>query len=105
MIDFERAVMNSVWAVFGQAVLVLCCFFHFMQSLWRQVQDLGKQAQYGQDMQFRKYVNMFGALAFVDPRDVRASFDALVNSLPQNYLDDLRGFIAYFEDNWIGRNR
>ena len=79
MIDFEVAVMNSVWAVFGQAVLVLCCYFHFMQSLWRQIQDQGMQAQYGQDMEFRKYVNMFGALAFVDPTDVQPYFNDLVN--------------------------
>ena len=79
MIDFETAVKNSVWAVFGQAVLVLCCFFHFMQCLWREIQRQGKQARYNQDLEFRRYVNMFGALAFVEPDHLRASFDLLVN--------------------------
>ena len=104
MIDFEMAVKNAVWAVFGNVVLVLCCYFHYAQCLWRQIQALGKQGQYGRDMQFRRYVHMFTALAFVHPDQVRHYFDTLVNSLPPNYLDDLRGFIAYFEANWIGRN-
>ena len=79
MIDFEPAVKNAVWAVFGQAVQVLCCFFHFMQCLWRDMQQQGLQARYGQDVEFRIYCNMFGALAFVKPEDLRPSFDLLVN--------------------------
>ena len=79
MIDFEDGVKNAVWEVFGQAVQVLCCFFHFMQCLWRRIQAEGKQGQYGQDREFRQYVNMFGALAFVLPEHLVTTFDALVD--------------------------
>ena len=105
MIDFELAVKNAVYEVFGRQVLVLCCYFHYAQSLWRQLQALGQQGQYGRDLEFRRYVNMFTALAFVNEDDIPRYFDTLVNSLPPNYLDDLRGFIDYFETNWIGRNQ
>ena len=105
-IDFEMAVRNGLQAVFGaNAPGVLGCFFHFGQAIWRQIQHLGLQNNYNQDMDFRKYCNMFTALAFVNPDHVRESFDMIINDLPADYLELLRDFIDYMERNWIGRNR
>ena len=98
MIDFEEAVRGGLEEVFGnQSPQMQGCLFHFQQSLWRQIQALGLQQNYAQDAEFKRYVNMFGALAFVPEEEVIGSFDTLVNSLPQNYLDLLRNFIDYFE--------
>lgn len=38
--DFEKAAMNAFSSVFRQ-VTVNACFFHYSQSLWRKIQDVG----------------------------------------------------------------
>ena len=40
--DFEQAAMNALANVLGPQVEVRGCFFHFCQSTWRKIQDLGE---------------------------------------------------------------
>ena len=70
-----------------------------MKCLWRQIQTQGLQRAYGDpaDPEFRIHCNMFGALAFVPPDEVPASFDLIVNSLPVRHRNMLQGFIEYYE--------
>jgi len=45
MVDFESAVWQALVAEFPDAT-VKGCTFHFMQSIWRKVQELGLQKSY-----------------------------------------------------------
>lgn len=67
--DFESAVMEAIKAVFPAAQFH-GCFFHFSQSLWRKVQNLGLANDYSSSQEIRDCVRMCAALAFLKPTEV-----------------------------------
>ncbi len=46
------------------------CFFHFGQSIWRKLQELGLQNEYGENEELSTQARSFAALAFV-PLEVK----------------------------------
>ena len=39
--DFEIANFNALKSIFGKNQIVLFCFFHLVQSLWRKANKMG----------------------------------------------------------------
>ncbi len=99
LMDFEQASINVVSTVFPDTE-VKGCFFHFSQSIYRKILDLGQATKYRDDKNFNQAVRMLAALAFVPPEHTVSWYEKLVDShddLPQDLRQD------YFEDNFIGR--
>ena len=80
---------------------VTCCFYHFSQSLWRKVQELGWTRRYGTDPVFAHKIRLFSALAFVPTEHVIEAWLALTDYLDEDYDD----FVVYFEPTYIGTLR
>ena len=96
MIDFESGMIPAVNDVFDWLEL-FGCLFHFNQSLFRKVQSEGLKNQYETDPVFQLIIRQFAALGFVKIEHLHASFNALVDSIPPPYLNQLQGFITYFQ--------
>lgn len=74
--DFEQGIINSVSAVFPDAIIRLC-LFHLGQSVYRKVQSEGLQAAYSDpdNRDVKIAVHQLISLAFVPPADLEAAFD------------------------------
>ena len=64
-----------------------------------QVQELGLQKQYLEDLAFNEAVRCMSAMAFVPPQDVRQAFEKLKTNLP----DEADPLVEYFERTGVGR--
>jgi MULE transposase domain len=71
--DFEKGLMMAVETEFPNT-RIAGCYFHFTQSLWRHLQDLGLARAYRRDEQFRKFVRRVMAIAFLPLIIVRHKF-------------------------------
>lgn len=98
MSDFEMASINAVQANYPRASIT-GCFFHFSQCIYRKVQEFGLQTDY-RDPDFRLFIRMLAALAFVPTDRVIESFDTLLESHSPSTAQRV---IDYFEDTFIGR--
>lgn len=109
MLDFERAAINAVRALWPNS-LITGCFFHLNQNMWKKIQRLGLSVFYGQSVQNATKLKMVSALAFVPPGEVVDSWSELLQILRpwigqqrreiQLKIDD---FLQYFEVNYIGQ--
>lgn len=103
LIDFEKAAISAFRKEFSHA-LVKGCFFHFTQSIYRKVQEVGLQSKYADDPEFAVRVRMLNALAFVPVNDVITKFEELQETeYYKDHEEELSPLINYFEDVWIGR--
>ena len=99
IIDFEIAVHNAFTIVFETAE-VSGCLFHFGQSCWRKICELGKKTQYNTNPSFATKVKCFTALAFLPVLDVADAFELLSDD------EDIPiEFVSYFERTYIGVQR
>jgi hypothetical protein len=98
--DFELAILNAIDETFP-GVDKKGCFYHFSQSNFRKIQELGLVVRYREDPEFALNCRMFTALAFIPPDLVVETFEMLEDAqiLPPE-ADD---FLLYLEDNYIGR--
>ena len=94
--DFELALHNAFTAV-SESADISGCLFHFGQSCWRKICELGKKVQYNTDSSFALKVKCFSALAFLPSWDVVDAFELLSDD------EDIPiEFISYFEQTYIG---
>ena len=75
MVDFEKAMMNSITTVFP-SMEVKGCFFHFSQNIYRKIQEVGLLQLYNSDANFLK-MRMIASLAFYMPDKVTEAFEVL----------------------------
>ena len=96
--DFESAAIESAKQHFPNARLI-GCFFHYCQSIWRKIQDLGLTFRYKADKDFRQHVQTHMALAFIPVDDIAN----ILGELHQNYETDLSvvNFHNYFIHTWV----
>ena len=100
-VDFEMAAINAFHETFSET-LVCGCFYHFTQSLYRKIQQLGLQKPYAQDKRLSQQFKMFGALAYIPVPDVPAVFNQLVDSMKDCKYEKMKDFIKYFRVTYIG---
>lgn len=66
--DFEMAIIKAAIQVWGESLIIQLCYFHFKQSMWRKIQDLGLATIYKSDAQVRKFLKLPQVLALVPVR-------------------------------------
>jgi len=81
------------------------CLFHFPQSLYRNVHELGLTTPYKLDPVFRRVCHKVMALAFLPLQPVRQNFDVLVVSRTVQRLvtqyPNLNRFMNYVNNTYI----
>lgn len=103
LIDFEPAFIKSFNKLFP-STRIKCCFFHFMQCLYRHVQECGLQNMYTNDVAFMTSIKMIASLTFVPVHDVLFAYDSLIMTEYFVANDDLLSqFLNYFEFTWVGQ--
>ena len=100
--DFEVSFINACLKVFP-SVLIYLCFFHFKQSMWRIIQELGLATIYMHDAKIRKLLKLPQVLAYIPSDDVIEVFDKLKADLSNQTEDErVHAFYDYFEKNYVG---
>ena len=77
--DFEQSLKRALRLELPNTVLN-GCYFHFCQSLWRHVQELGLVRPYHQDRRLKKIIRKLMALGHLPPALVRNNFQLLLNA-------------------------
>lgn len=106
--DFERAAINAINKYFPESDS-RGCFFHFSQSIFRHIIQIGLKTVYSEDPMFALYLRYFAALAFLPINKVVNGFELIVaekffeedDSNPYNF--QIQNLIEYFELTFIGR--
>ena len=75
------------------------CFFHYCQSLYRQIQSLGLSTAYLEDEDIRLACRSTMALALLPIQHVEEALSILKNDSPKE-MDD---FFKYFQHQWLNR--
>ncbi|CAF0810125.1 unnamed protein product [Didymodactylos carnosus] len=101
MMDFERAVMNSFHEAFPN-IDVKCCWYHFVQSLWRKIQKLGLTTLYETDPMVNTWLKQFMALPLISKGLINDGFRLLKDTMPSND-NTYHKFIKYFEKEYMKR--
>ncbi|KAK0401121.1 hypothetical protein QR680_015601 [Steinernema hermaphroditum] len=81
------------------------CYFHFSQSVWRNIKSSGLAIRYANDVQYNVHLRKFSALAFCKEQDVLVRYSQLATQLLRDYgvSDGHENFLEYFENTWVGR--
>ena len=97
------AVHNVVPTLFPASSLK-GCLFHFGQTLWRKLQELGLSAKYGkEDNGVSKWFRLFIGTAFVPPPQAMTASQLITSTYTP---DDRRciKFNDYFTNTWLSGN-
>ena len=97
-VDFEKACVSAVNIAFPNAE-VKGCYFHLCQNLIRKVDSVGMKVEFESDIVVRLKLKSLAALAFVPRNDVRAVFDVLAESFPDE--DKFNQMLTYFFFTYI----
>ncbi|CAF1108978.1 unnamed protein product [Brachionus calyciflorus] len=100
--DFERAFLNAVSSVFPESNLS-CCFFHFKQSMWRNIQEFGLSIEYRTSHEMYQNLLMPQCLAYLPPDDVVSAFNELKEKIPIDKDERLKKFYVYFEETYVSK--
>ncbi|CAG2207603.1 unnamed protein product [Mytilus edulis] len=102
--DFELALIAAVETELPRAQ-ISGCYFHFNQSLWRKVQNLGLAASYRRRPAVKSLVRKVMAIGYLPIAVVRQNFRLLRTSRRTQRLcrryNGLRDFLDYFERNYL----
>jgi hypothetical protein len=102
--DCEISMISAIQSEFPRTT-VHGCYFHFRQSLWRKVQELGMTTVYRQNRFLKKVIRKIMSLGYLPTAVVRMIFNLVYNSrsISQliNTVPALRDFITYFQQNYI----
>lgn len=105
--DFEISLISAIQTEFPQASLH-GCYFHFCQSIWRKVQELGLTTAYRQQRSVKNLIRKVMSLGYLPLAIVRLTFNLIYISrsiarLMRN-VPRLREFVNYFRQNYINGN-
>ena len=79
--DFEQGAIKSFAEEFP-GIVVKGCYFHFTQSIWRKIQEIGLVTVYKEDKTIRNWLQKFKSLAFVPIDLVQTAFNFLISIEP-----------------------
>ena len=98
LLDYEKAMINSVKATFPNCE-VNGCFFHLCQCVIRHVSAVGLKKEYESNIDFSILVKSLMSLAFVPCADVTTVFDQLCAKFPDT--DACDRLLDYFKQTFI----
>lgn len=95
--DFEMATINACSRVFDDSCHK-CCFFHFTQNIWKQIQKLGLAVEYGKNSDFALRIRHLFALAFLSPNEIPGAFERIKTEgiIPESAHSLLEWFDQYY---------
>ena len=107
VIDFERSLMTAIETELPRS-RISGCYFHFSQSLWRNLQQLGLSAHYRRERQLQRLVRKVMALGFLPVLLVRQNFILLRGSRRTRRLigrhQELEDWLDYVQDTYMSNN-
>lgn len=108
MSDFESGLLPSIGDQFPN-VEVKGCHFHFCQSIFRRIEKLGLLREYKdvENQNFRRFVKMVFAIAFISPEDITDVFNGHVDiNAPAELRNqrNFRAFVGYLRNTWMAEN-
>ena len=102
--DFEQALVSAVETELPNA-RIAGCYFHFCQSLWRKIQELGLANQYLRRRRVRRILRKFMAIGHLPVAVVRQNFNLLVRDRATrravNRYPAIDDFIHYLQNTYI----
>jgi len=84
VMDFEEAVWRAMAEIFPTATRKGCAF-HWAQSVWRKMQELGLQRVYNTDDSINKFCRKLFALPLLPHEVIEPTFSALQNEATSNH--------------------
>ncbi|CAM4834901.1 unnamed protein product [Rotaria magnacalcarata] len=96
--DFEAALIKTVADELPNTRHI-GCFFHFTNSIYRQVQHLGLTTIYRDDDHARSSVRKLMALPLVPLNQIECAFEDIVNKAPNS----IQPLVDYFSRYWMTR--
>ena len=102
--DFELAIKSAIETELPRTT-VCGCLFHFRQSLYRKLNELGLTGAYKQDGDFKAAIAKIMSIGFLPLHHVRNNFNLWATSqtlirLARQY-PDLNRFVAYIYNTYI----
>lgn len=102
--DFESALIAAVETELPNS-RASGCYFHFTQSLWRKIQELGLVRPYTRHERVRRFVRKVMSIGYLPLPTVRYNFQLLIRARATvrliNRYDGIRAFIQYFQRNYL----
>ncbi|CAF2121883.1 unnamed protein product [Rotaria magnacalcarata] len=100
-LDFEIGTINALEKIFSN-VSIHGCWFHYTQSIYRNIQKIGLSTLYEQNEEVNIWLKCFMALPLVKDTAVGAAIDYLIDNPPSSHIL-LIEFNEYFRKQWIDR--
>lgn len=102
LIDFEKAVFNSLRYNFFSGNIFFC-YFHYSQSIWRKISELGFRRIYFSNISFKKIIKMILVLPFFPENKIELAYKFILNQCALELKNlNLQSFLKYFENTFFG---
>ena len=102
--DFEPALHSAVETELPRTA-ISACYFHFCQSLWRKIQELGLSVPYHENQQLRTLLRKVMAIGYLPVLLVTMNFTQLVNDRRTtrlvNRFPALQDFLQYVRNMYV----
>jgi len=83
-IDFEIGTIMEIKEIFGHQTKIKRCLFHFGQSIWRKVQNVGLSEEYKNNAEVKLTVRRICALALVSIDKIDECWTTIHAEAPNN---------------------
>ena len=102
VLDFELAVWNALHVVFtDRFVEIMGCCFHFVQSVWRHIQEAGLQKAYKENESVNFFLKKLMGLCYLPHGEILNQFQILELN---GRGSEVKKVLAYFRNTWIDGN-
>lgn len=92
VIDFEKSIINAIKKTMPKST-ISCCYFHFSQSMWRNVQNKDLVGLFDENKSARQTIRRIMVIPFIPKKETIKVFKQILNSAPS----ELSEFLIYFE--------
>jgi hypothetical protein len=95
--DFELALVQAISFSF-QEIKIFGCYFHYCQSIYRQVNALGLTTLYKIDREIYRWIRLAMSLPLAPVNQVENLWMQLLENKPEGYFFDILKKIEEFAD-------